>query len=197
MRRKELEHIIRVAAGLADSLEIVVVGSQSILGALPDAPAELLESMEADVYALHAPEKSEVIEGAIGEGSPFETMYGYRAQGVGPETAKLPIGWENRVVRVQNPNTDNKIGYCLEPHDMAAAKLVASREKDKPFVSAMLRLGVIQEATLAERLTTLPIEPEHRERLRQWLGAEMERQRSMSPGGPGLGGRGRDSGPAR
>jgi hypothetical protein len=159
MTRSQLEHIIRVAAGLADSLEIMVVGSQSILGAHPDAPEELCRSMEADVYALHAPEKSGVIEGAIGEGSPFDATYGYHAQGVGPETAKLPAGWELRVIQVQNPGTDNKIGYCLEPHDLAAAKLVAGREKDRPFVSALLRLGYVQGATLAERLETCPSTP--------------------------------------
>lgn len=192
MTRTELEHIIRAAAAITNSREIMVVGSQSILGALPDAPAELRESMEADVYALHAPETSDVIEGAIGEGSPFQVRYGYYAQGVGPETAKLPVGWENRVIRVQNPNTDDKVGYCLEPHDLAASKLAAGREKDKTFVSTMLRLAVIEGATLSQRIATLPLAPEHREQLRLWVLGETERQRaaSIDPGGPGARGRG-------
>ena len=41
MKRAELEHIIRAAASIADDDEIVVVGSQSILGQFPDAPSEL------------------------------------------------------------------------------------------------------------------------------------------------------------
>ncbi|HSI58793.1 MAG TPA: hypothetical protein VLA16_14640 [Ideonella sp.] len=56
MNRQELEHLIRAAAAITNEYEIVVVGSQSILGAAPDAPAFLLQSMEADMYPLHHPE---------------------------------------------------------------------------------------------------------------------------------------------
>lgn len=49
MRRTELEHIIRAAAAITNECEIVVIGSQSILGAVPTAPSSLLASMEADV----------------------------------------------------------------------------------------------------------------------------------------------------
>jgi hypothetical protein len=51
MRRRDLEHIIRAAADIADDDEIIVIGSQSILGQHPDAPDELCVSAEADVYA--------------------------------------------------------------------------------------------------------------------------------------------------
>ena len=37
MRRADLEHVIRAAAAVADD-EIVVIGSQAILGGLPLAP---------------------------------------------------------------------------------------------------------------------------------------------------------------
>jgi hypothetical protein len=178
MTRAQLEHIIRAAAAITDSREIMVVGSQSILGAVPDAPAELRQSMEADIYPVHAPALADLIDGAIGEGSLFQERYGYYAQGVGPETATLPVGWENRVVRVQNPNTDDKVGYCLEPHDLAASKLAAGREKDKAFASALLRHGIIAEATLDERLSTLPVLPERKEHLRLWVRGECERQRT-------------------
>lgn len=45
MTRRQLEHIIRAAAATADVHDIVVIGSQAILGTFPDAPAELTESM--------------------------------------------------------------------------------------------------------------------------------------------------------
>ena len=38
MNRSQLEHIIR--AGNTDADDIVVIGSQAILGAYPDAPGE-------------------------------------------------------------------------------------------------------------------------------------------------------------
>lgn len=55
MRRADLEHVIRAAAELAGDDEIVVIGSQAILGQFPDAPSELLESQDADVYPRRHP----------------------------------------------------------------------------------------------------------------------------------------------
>jgi hypothetical protein len=56
VNRLQLEHILRAAAGNADARDIVIVGSQAILGAFPDAPAELLVSMEADVFPKADPQ---------------------------------------------------------------------------------------------------------------------------------------------
>lgn len=49
MKRSELEHLILAAGSIADHSEIVVIGSQSVLGQFPDAPVTLLVSAEADV----------------------------------------------------------------------------------------------------------------------------------------------------
>ena len=68
-------------------------------------------SMEADIYPLLTPELADKIDGAIGEGSQFHETYGYYAQGVGPETACLPADWMKRVHRIQNRNTQDRIGY--------------------------------------------------------------------------------------
>ena len=171
MKRSELEHLIRAAAAVTDQYEIVVVGSQSVLGAVPDAPEVLLQSREADCYPLHRPDLADVIDGAIGELSPFEERFGYYAQGVGPETAILPVGWEGRLVKIQNENTDLKIGYCLEPHDLAASKRAAGRDKDWPFVEAMLCHQIVNEKIVEERIALLPIATEHQQRLRDWVRA--------------------------
>jgi hypothetical protein len=77
--REQLEHIIRAAAATADAREVVVIGSQSILGSYPRAPAELTKSMEADVFPKDSPERSIVIDGAIGEESIFHQTFGYYA----------------------------------------------------------------------------------------------------------------------
>lgn len=71
MKRRELEHVIRAACQIADDDELVILGSQAILGALPDAPASLLVSNEADVYPKNRPDRADLIDGTIGEGSPF------------------------------------------------------------------------------------------------------------------------------
>lgn len=49
MQRSELEHIIRASGDIAEDDEIIIVGSQSILGQFPDAPMRLLVSMEAEL----------------------------------------------------------------------------------------------------------------------------------------------------
>ena len=171
MQRHELEHLIRAAAAITNEYEIMIIGSQSILGAFPNAPEFLLQSMEADVYPLHHPELADLIDGAIGELSPFEERFGYYAQGVGPETAILPFGWEGRVVKIQNGNTDLKIGLCLDPHDLAASKLAAGRDKDWPFVEVMLHNKIIDAGTTQERIKLLPITSAQKERLSAWVAA--------------------------
>ena len=65
----------------------MIIGSQALLGAFPDAPSELLTSMEVDMYPLNDPAGSDVIDGAIGDGSQFHATFGIYAHGVG---LKLP-----------------------------------------------------------------------------------------------------------
>jgi len=45
MKRSELEHLIRAAGRIAGDREIVVIGSQAVLGQFPDAPPVLRRSM--------------------------------------------------------------------------------------------------------------------------------------------------------
>jgi len=139
VKRTDLEHIIRAAGNIADTQQLVIIGSQAILGSYPEAPVELTVSAEADTYPLDAPEKADLIDGSIGEKSPFHETFGYYAHGVGPETAVLPARWQSRLVSVQNENTRGVTGLCLSPVDLAISKLAAGREKDLDFVTAMLR----------------------------------------------------------
>lgn len=143
MKRAELEHIIRAAGNIVDARELVIIGSQAILGSFPNAPSELTVSEEADTFPLQYPEKSDLIDGSIGEKSPFHNAFGYYAHGVGPETAVLPQNWKDRLVRIQNENTRGIIGLCLSPLDLAISKLAAGREKDLQFVTAMLKHKMI------------------------------------------------------
>ena len=54
MQRHQLEHIIRAASGITGAGEFVVVGSQAVLGQFPQAPGELLVSIEVDVFSLRS-----------------------------------------------------------------------------------------------------------------------------------------------
>lgn len=167
MTREELEHIIAAAARIADDDDIVVIGSQSVLGQFPDAPAELCVSMEADVWPRNRPERWELIDGAIGELSLFHDTFGDYAQGVGPETAVLPEGWESRLVPVRTTATRGATGWCLEIHDLLISKYVAGREKDRVFVRAAIVHGLAQQASLELLLGVTPVPEERKEELRR------------------------------
>jgi len=160
MQRQQLEHLIRAAAGITGAREFVIVGSQSVLGQFPQAPEELLVSMEADVFTLREPGDSDLIDGSIGEGSPFHQTFGYYAHGVGPETAVLPTGWRERAISVCNQNTGGGAGLCLEVNDLAVSKLVAGREKDIAFVTALLRHHLADARAVEQRLESTPLDPE-------------------------------------
>src|SRR5437870_9320645 len=71
MTRAQLEHLVRAAADIADDENIIVIGSQAILGQFPNAPESMRVSMKADLYPLHHRERSDLIDGGIGEVSPF------------------------------------------------------------------------------------------------------------------------------
>jgi hypothetical protein len=159
MTRPQLEHILRAAAAITGNDEFVVIGSQSILGGHPDAPAELRESMEADLFALSSRVDADLIDGSIGEESPFHRTFGYYAHGVAEETAILPQGWKDRLVIVKSPQTGGATGLCLEPHDLAASKLAAGREKDTEFVGAMLRHRMVSRREIEARLKTTSLDP--------------------------------------
>ncbi|MGH8759141.1 MAG: DUF6036 family nucleotidyltransferase [Burkholderiales bacterium] len=158
MQRSDLEHLIRAAGRIADEHELVIIGSQAILGQFPDAPAALVRSMEADIYPLSRPELADKVDGAIGEGSKFHQTHGYFAQGIGPDTATLPKGWRQRLVRIENQNTSGYVGLCLEVHDLAISKYVAGREKDREFTRELARHGMTDRVTLLERLTVTKLD---------------------------------------
>ncbi len=159
MTRSELEHVIRAAGAIADDREIVVIGSQAVLGQFPDAPATLLASMDANVYPRNQPERADLVDGAIGEGSRFHEQFGYYAQGVGEMTATLPRGWRDRLIPVNNANTRGITGLCLEVHDLALSKYAAGREKDLAFTAVLARHRMTRKEVLLERAAQTKLAP--------------------------------------
>jgi len=169
VNRAQLEHVIRAAATISGESEIVVIGSQAILGRYPDAPSELLISADVDVYPRRHPERAELIDGSIGELSPFHETYGYYAQGVGEHTAVLPDGWQARLVPVP---TDAGTGLCLEPHDLLVSKYVAGREKDREYARAAVRHRLVEREVLLERLAHAPVDQAQAARVRDQIEAD-------------------------
>jgi len=114
--------------------------------------------MECDLYPRRHPVLADKVDGAIGEGSKFHEQFGYYAQGVAPDTATLPSGWQRRLVRVENANTGGYAGLCLEVHDLAISKYVAGREKDLEFTRELALHGMTDKETLVARLAATKLD---------------------------------------
>ena len=105
---------------------------------------------------------ADLIEGVAGEFSPFEELHGFAIDGVDLETAVLPEGWRDRLVKVQNSNTappsgqPQFTGWCLDKEDLCVAKLCALQEKDRNFVAALLQAGMVDAEVISERLAAVP-----------------------------------------
>ena len=171
MRRDQLEHAIRTACQIIGQPEVIVVGSQAILGTYDESelPTAATMSIEVDILPIadsnaETAQLADLIEGVAGELSPFEELHGFSIDGVDLETAVLPDGWRDRLVKVQNANTaapDGEArftGWCLDKEDLCVAKLVALREKDRNFVAALLKADLVDADLIASRLRTLPRE---------------------------------------
>ncbi|PZS25962.1 MAG: hypothetical protein DLM59_19175 [Pseudonocardiales bacterium] len=169
MRRDQLEHAIRTACQILGVPEVIVVGSQSILGTYREEQLPPAATMSVEVDVLPIAESNEetarladLIEGVAGEFSPFEQTHGFSIDGVDLGTSALPDGWRNRLVKVQTANTTAPseepqfTGWCLDKEDLCVAKLCALREKDQNFVGALLDAGLVDAAVIAARLPMVP-----------------------------------------
>jgi hypothetical protein len=174
VRRPDFNHVIVAASEVSGEREIVVIGSQAILGTVDEPPASMLFSMEVDIYTHNDPEKATEIDANLGDGSLFHGTYGFYAHGVGPKTVVAPAGWMDRLVRVEIPRRVGQragaIALCLESHDLVLAKCAAGRDRDWDFARDALEAGLAEADELFLRVGDLPIGEPDREHLRRMLG---------------------------
>jgi hypothetical protein len=169
MRRDQLEHAIRTACQIIQHSEVIVVGSQAILGTYDEdeLPAAATMSIEVDILPIadsneETARLADLIEGVAGEFSSFEQLHGFSIDGVDLDTAVLPDRWRDRLVKVQNANTaapsgePRFTGWCLDKEDLCVAKLCAFREKDRNFVAALLDVGLVDDGVIAARVSRVP-----------------------------------------
>lgn len=172
MKREHLEHILRAASTIVDDPDVVVVGSQAILGSFgeEELPEPAHASIEADVtfFEDYENDKSDLVDMHIGEDSQFHSTFGYYAQGVNVEVAVLPAGWRARIVTYSSAATNGATGHCLEPHDLVVSKLVAGRMKDLEFAGALLHAELVNPTVLTERARLLEASAQAR-RVSDWV----------------------------
>jgi hypothetical protein len=147
MTREQLAHVLRAASRIAQDPDVLVIGSQSILGSYSEdeLPPEATGSMEVDTAFFVDPDeaKSDLVDAMIGELSQFHNEFGYYPQGVSVNTGVFPAGWIDRLVTYETESTAPGRGLCLEPHDCVLAKLVRFEEKDQDFAAALVTEGLI------------------------------------------------------
>lgn len=154
MKRQELRHVIRAACDLIGEDQVLGMGSQAILASWKESvvPDRLSMSGEADVAAFFDPEelKADEIMGVLGQDSRFHQTHGFYADGILADGPLLADGWEGRLLPLTSRAADKHyVGWCLEPHDLCAAKMAAAREKDHQFVRTAIEAYLVDPAGLA------------------------------------------------
>ncbi len=170
MTRQELEHAIRAACDVSGEDEVIVFGSQAILGQYANAPEELRQSMEADIAPGSGdPYIADQIDASLGEDSTFHHTHGFYVHGLTIDAASLPQGWNRRTIVVRNAGTNDRTGRCIEAHDLAASKLAAFRDKDREFVRTLLAEKLVRANKLRLRIKQLDAPAVGQERIIRWL----------------------------
>ncbi len=158
-----LQHLIRAARALAEDCDFLVLGSASLLASHPalggpDAP--LASTYDADLCPQPFDEfTGTMLEEALGENRAWHRRHGYHADILRDTVFEtLPTDWRDRLIPV--PGTEH--ARALDPHDLAAVKLLVARPKDIALLRQLLAASLLVPATLRDRLDLLPIPVEAR-----------------------------------
>lgn len=151
---EDLYHIIRAVKRSTEHSKFLVIGSQAILGHLENKVSfdySFTESMDIDIVPV-IKFKGEVdtqilkrlqeeIFAAQGDASPFFFSFGYYADPCDLGTSHFPQRWEERLKMsiIEEVNV-----YFPSIEDIAYAKYVAFREKDKVYIEKLWTSNLIR-----------------------------------------------------
>ena len=173
MKKHQVDHILRAAGRITREKQFIIVGSQSLHGKYPDLPDDLVRSAEVDLIAKRNSSRTEWLN-VIGQDSPFHQEFGYYADPVDQTTATLPKGWKSRLVNLPPGDTDGVVGLCLDPHDLAIAKYVARREKDRIFTRELARRGITSRDLLLTLLEKTAVAEAVRVRIQGYIAKDFD-----------------------
>jgi hypothetical protein len=152
-----LQHLVRSVRTLAEDCQVIVLGSASLLASFPelgDGAEPLAATYDADLCPQPFDENTALmIHEALGESGAFHLRHGYHVDVLRDSIFDtLPHGWRERLVPV--PGCDG--ASALEPHDLAATKLLVGRAKD---IALVRHLGIterLSRSTVEQRLDSIP-----------------------------------------
>lgn len=159
MHVRSLTHIVEVVRALVHPTQIIVLGSSSLLArhaTLGEEGHPLELSLDADLLIEPSDEATAaIVHEAVGEGSLFHREYGVFAELLRPEIGEtFPPGWFERCVPLEG---DEDV-RCLDPYDLAVAKLALAREKDLELLRALVAAGILDVDTIVDRYRDMPMD---------------------------------------
>lgn len=157
MDLSHLQVLFSEARKLTQHKEFVVVGSLCILGVVQrssEIPARMLMSIDVDCYTKSDPGKIFELKEALGEGSQFEEDHGYYLDPISPELPTLPDQWEYRLIPVQLE--EGILVFFLDPNDAAVSKYARCDVRDREWIQAGLKAGLLSAPIIESRFRQTP-----------------------------------------
>ncbi len=154
MRRQQLIELTRRVAQISGTEAPIICGTQSVFAYTTLIPDIVSHSVECDYLFtnLDRDTRNQIIDD-LGIDSDFREREGYYADPLGLFTVVLPPGWQERLQPLWDEE-DRLIAYCTELYDTAFRKLIAGREKDFEFLGEIMKRGLLDPQTLAERIAS-------------------------------------------
>ncbi|MDH4454337.1 MAG: hypothetical protein QE570_14270 [Verrucomicrobiota bacterium] len=157
MNLGSLQHLVCSVRTLAEDCQVIVLGSASLLASFPelgDGSEPLTATYDADLCPQPFDETTALmIHESLGESGAFHLRHGYHVDVLRDTIFEtLPQGWRERLVPV--PGCDG--AAALEPHDLAATKLLVGRAKDIALVRHLASSGRVSRQLVEQRLDSIP-----------------------------------------
>jgi hypothetical protein len=194
MTKAQWNRIIRSAAEITKKANILVVGSQSILGWHPELEHTFIAiSNELDVEPEKATqEELDDINGLLGpEGAFALSNNGAYAEGVQTKgLVRLPKNWNKRLLRVESPDlitpsNIQAVAWCIHPNDLVVSKIVALRDKDLRFCRDLIRSNIpeLNKGAILQGLENIeklyPDKERHVEKAKTFIATEFSNKRQL------------------
>lgn len=174
MNREKVAHILRAIAGVTGETKLALVGSATVLLRAKNIPAAMLNTNEIDVFSPNATDEEmfvDLVSGSLGRGSQFDQTFNYFGDGVTSRTAKMPSDWRERATIVEVPTLHGIEVLVPDLNDVALAKMLAWREKDRNWLQAGVRSKILDPTVMRGRLSLLPETEAPREEVQRRMDA--------------------------
>ncbi|HSW05113.1 DUF6036 family nucleotidyltransferase [Aquabacterium sp.] len=150
MNLEALFDLFRQARKLCGHQDFVVIGSLSILGLSEhfQVPDDMTMSNDVDCYTKNDPDRVFDLLAALGENSPYHQRSGYYLDAVAPGLPSLPEGWGERLLKVEH---DGLRLWFLDPNDAALSKYARGEPRDRRWIQAGIRVGVVSLPVVSAR----------------------------------------------